>query len=235
MAENTWKAERNARSRARLEKALPDIFPPRVLAHALALPFVPPTPRLAVEAYWRHRPLRAEALARALARRSTVPEGWTWRIGEPGLPDTFRVPPAPFREPAHAAGPGCCCICGQPVFRLGWHRDLWGDGRPNRTARWHSCCVAAWKFWLAPVTALKPLKRRQKLRCLESGRRLLKACEVDHRTPLFLVWRDLRDQPWTDLLGYWGAPNLQVVNRQAHVTKSSAEAAERAARRAQAA
>jgi hypothetical protein len=53
------KAERNRRSLVRLNKALPPIFPRAVLARAFARPFVPPTPRLAVESYWRSHPIRA--------------------------------------------------------------------------------------------------------------------------------------------------------------------------------
>ena len=43
------KAERNRRSLARLTKALPPIFPSAVLSRALSRPFVPPTPRLAID------------------------------------------------------------------------------------------------------------------------------------------------------------------------------------------
>ena len=55
----------------------------------------------------------------------------------------------------------------------------------------------------------------------------LKTAEVDHRTPLFRVWRDHRDLPWPDLLAFWGAPNLQVINRSAHVAKCATEVSER--------
>ena len=41
------------------------------------------------------------------------------------LPASFRSPPAPYREAAFARGPGFCCVCGQPVYRFGWHVDLW--------------------------------------------------------------------------------------------------------------
>jgi hypothetical protein len=61
------KAERNRRSLGRLTKALPCIFPSAVLSRALARPFVPPTPRLAIDSYWSAHPLRADRLARALA------------------------------------------------------------------------------------------------------------------------------------------------------------------------
>src|ERR1700747_1698402 len=143
LATSAWRAERNDKARARRMRPLPDIFPPAVLAHALRKPFVPPTPRRAIESYWRHHPVRADKLARALAAISGTPAGWVWRIAgreTPGAAPGFRAPPAPLRERAHAKGPGYCCVCGQPVFRFGWHRDLWHDKRPNRNASWHSCC-----------------------------------------------------------------------------------------------
>src|SRR5258707_8205706 len=109
---STWqelKAERNRQSVARLTKALPQIFPPLVLRRALGRPFVPPTPRLAIDSYWRAHPLRADRLARALAAKSGAPETWTWRLADKrkrGLPATFPTPPAPYRETEYAAGPG---------------------------------------------------------------------------------------------------------------------------------
>jgi len=120
------RAERNRRSVLRLTKALPLVFPRAVLSRALARPFVPPTPRLAIESYWGAHPIRADRLARALAARSQAPDGWTWRLGDrrSDLPFTFRTPPAPYREGDYALGPGFCCVCGQPVYRLGWHVDL---------------------------------------------------------------------------------------------------------------
>jgi hypothetical protein len=234
LATTAWRAERNAKARARLARHLPDIFPPVVLAHALAKPFIPPTPRRAIESYWRHHPVRADKLARALAARSGAPAGWTWRLAERAksdLPASFRAPPAPYREAAHAKGPGHCCVCGQPVFRLGWHRDLWGDGRPNKNAGWHSCCIAAWNLWTAPSDHLRHLKALQSRRCRLTGERLSKDAEVDHRVPLFAVWRDHRAIAWPQLLAFWGAPNLQVVNRPAHAAKCAQESGDRAQRR----
>jgi hypothetical protein len=226
-----WREARNGRSRARLERALPTIFPGQVLHHALSRPLIPPTPRLAVESYWRAHILRADRLARALAARSGEPEGWTWRLGTEkgsGLAASFRLPPSPYREPAHTRGRGHCCICGQPVFRFGWHTDLWGAGIPNKNAAWHSACVTAWKFWVAPSDQVKVLKAHQRHRCSASGKRLFKTAEVDHRVPLYRVWREHRGDPWPTLLGFWGAPNLQVVNRIVHVEKCGEEAGERA-------
>jgi len=36
---------------------------------------------------------------------------------------------------------------------------------------------------------------------------------------------------WPDLLGYWGLPNLQVINRDAHVLKCADEARDRKLKR----
>ena len=107
------KAERNRRSLARLTRALPRIFPSAVLSRALGRPFVPPTPRLAIDSYWGAHPLRADRLARALAARSGAPSGWSWRLGDNrknGLPATFRMPPAPFRERAYARARLLLCV-----------------------------------------------------------------------------------------------------------------------------
>ena len=221
-----WRDEQNRRALARLNKALPTIFPPTVLNHALARRFIPPMPRLAVDSYWRNHPVRAERMARALAAKSGAPAGWTWRLGsnpKRGLPATFRAPPAPYRERDFARGPGFCCVCGQPVYRVGWHRDLW-DAGPNTKATWHSACVIAWQFWNAPSDQVRMLKRLQVRRCAQSGRRLLKTAEVDHRVPLFQVWGEHRDAPWPRLLAFWGLPNLQVINRDVHAAKCAVEA-----------
>lgn len=226
---SAWRDERNARALARLEKALPGVFPRPVLTRALARPFIPPTPRLAVDGYWRAHPVRADRLARSLAGRSGTPAGWSWRLADDhddGLPATFRAPPAPFREARFARGPGACCVCGQPVYRFGWHADLW-DAGPNLKASWHAACVIAWELWSAPSDFVRVLKRRQSRRCGETGKLLRKTAEVDHRVPLYRVWREHRDSAWPVLLGYWGVPNLQVINRDAHAAKCASEAGDR--------
>jgi hypothetical protein len=228
-----WRAERNKLALARLSKALPRIFPAPVLTYALNRAFIPPMPRRAVDGYWRMHPVRADRLARALAARSGTPAGWTWRLGtKPGddLPASFRAPPAPYRDAAFARGPGFCCVCGQPVYRFGWHRDLW-DAGPNKNAGWHAACVTAWDLWTAPSDYVAVLKRMQARRCAHTGKRLWKTAEVDHRVPLYRVWREHRDAPWPRLLGYWGLPNLQVINRDAHAAKCAGEAGDRRAAR----
>jgi len=227
------KAERNRRSLARLNRALPRIFPSAVLSWALGRPFVPPTPRLAVDSYWRAHPIRADRLARALAARSGAPSSWSWQLdanGKHGLPTTYRTPPAPYRERAYNQGSGFCCVCGQPVYRFGWHVDLWDSG-PNMNAAWHCACVIAWQFWNAPNGYVRLLRRLQRWRCGQSGGRLWKSAEVDHRVPLFRVWSEQQQTPWPDLLNYWGLPNLQVINRVVHVAKCALEAQDRRAAR----
>jgi len=53
------------------------------------------------------------------------------------------------------------------------------------------------------------LKRLQRLSCAATRGRLWRTAEVDHRVPLFRVWREHRDPPWPLLLRFWGVPNLQ--------------------------
>jgi len=219
----------NERALARLMRALPENFPTPVLNYALKRRWTPPMPRLAVDGYWRAHPLRADRLTRALARRSGAPDGWTWRLKsarEKDLPVSFRAPPAPYREKAFSRGPGFCCVCGQPVYRLGWHEDLWDRGM-NKNATWHTACVVSWRLWNAPSDYAKLLRRLQQRRCAETGARLWKTSEVDHRVPLFQVWREHRDMDWPSLLSFWGLPNLQVINRDAHTAKCAAEASTR--------
>jgi hypothetical protein len=221
-----WVEAKNRQARVRLDRAMPAIFPPPVLTHALARRFIPPTPRLAIDSYWRAHPVRADRLARVLAAKSGAPAGWTWRLHDKrgdGLATSFRSPPAPYRETAFSRGAGHCCVCGQPVYRFGWHADLWGSGR-NKNAEWHTGCVVAWRLWNAPSDHGKLLRKLQERRCVTSGARLWKTAEVDHRTPLFRVWGEHRAMAWPQLLAFWGFPNLQMINRDAHVAKCADEA-----------
>ena len=227
------KAERNRRALARLSKRLPAIYPPAVLARALNRPLIPPTPRLAIDSYWRAHPIRADRLARALAARSRAPAGWRWQLGtdrESGLPLSFRTPPAPYRERVYTLGPGFCCVCGQPVYFFGWHVDLWNAGA-NKNAKWHCACVIAWQFWNAPSGEVRLLRHLQAWRCGQTGRRIWKSAEVDHRVPLFRVWNGHRDHAWPKLLDFWGLPNLQIINRDVHAAKCAIEARDRRAAR----
>ena len=67
------RAERNRRSLGRLTKALPVIFPRVVLARAFARPFVPPTPRLAIESYWGAHGAAYPLLSARHPRRTVKP------------------------------------------------------------------------------------------------------------------------------------------------------------------
>jgi hypothetical protein len=121
-------------------------------------------------------------------------------------------------------------VCGQPIYRFGWHADLWDSGS-NKNAAWNCACVIAWQFWNAPSTQVRLLRRLQARRCGETGDRLWRSAEVDHRIPLFQVWSEHRAAPWPELLGYWGLPNLQVINRDSHVAQCATEARGRHASR----
>ena len=234
--QSEWLRRRNERRIERLAATTPDRFPRAVWRQALGLGLVPDIPSRAVQAYWQAHPVRADRLARALAEKSGTPPGWLWRLDRAdGSSDHFRTPPLPYREAAFARGKGSCCVCGQPIYRFGWHTDFWEDGTPNRRSSWHAACVVAWRFWNAPSEHDRILKRIQRHRCAETQRRLLRDAEVDHRIPLFRVWRDERDASWPRLLSFWGLPNLQVVNREVHMQKSVEEARERAGLRSVAA
>jgi hypothetical protein len=155
----TEQAERNKTlSRATFQEPARDLSTGG--AHARSRPALyTPTPRLAIDSYWRAHPLRADRLARALAVRTGAPQGRTCQLGsnrKSGLSITFRAPAAPYRERAYTHGPGFCCVCGQPVYRFGWHVDLWNAGA-NKNATWHCACVIPWEFWIAPSgAALRP-------------------------------------------------------------------------------
>jgi 5-methylcytosine-specific restriction endonuclease McrA len=75
------------------------------------------------------------------------------------------------------------------------------------------------QFWNAPSGEARLLRRLQARRCGQTGGRLWRDAEVDHRIPLFRVWRDHRNEGWPKLLSRWGLPNVQVINRDFHITK----------------
>src|SRR5208282_3258259 len=73
----------------------------------------------------------SEVMPTMSSLRRYLSHGWTWRLADKrkdGLPATFRTPPAPYRERAYAGGAGFCCVCRRPVYRFGWHVDLWKAG-----------------------------------------------------------------------------------------------------------
>ena len=40
------------------------------------------------------------------------------------------------------------------------------------------------------------------------------------------MWNEHRETPWPKLLGFWGLPDLQVINRENHVAKCAGEASD---------
>lgn len=75
MAVSTWLARRNEKARSRLMRNLPDVFPGAVIAHALSRPFLPATPRRAVDSYWRYHPVRADKPVRSLPLAANRTDG----------------------------------------------------------------------------------------------------------------------------------------------------------------
>ena len=80
---------------------------------------------------------------------------------------------------------------------------------------------------MRPSSQIRLLRRIQSRRCAQSGVRLWRNAEVDHRVPLFRVWGEHRDTSWPRLLDFWGLPNLQVINRDVHAAKCATEARDR--------
>jgi hypothetical protein len=148
------RSKRNRQSLARLTKAMPRIFPSAVLSRALSRPFVPPTPRLAIDSYWAAHPIRADRLARALAARSGAPSSWNWSLGndrKKGLPATFRIPPAPYRERAYA--PACKRVAAaKPADVFGRAAEV--DHRVPLFRVWNECRDDPWPklldYWGLP-------------------------------------------------------------------------------------
>jgi len=178
--------------------------------------------RHAIDAYWRRHLARAELLARALAERGGAPAGWSWCTGR------LRSPPLPYYEARFAPPAGHCRVCSQPVYRYGWHRDLWRDGAPNTRASWHACCSTAFRLWRSPSAYLEQIAERHGGRCAINGVELGPDAEVDHLTPLWRVWRSRASLTWPAMLHYWSLANLHVVSRAAHLRKCAIEAGERA-------
>ena len=218
-------ALRNARALQRFNRALPDIFPAPVLTHATARRWTPPTPRLAVDSYWRAHPLRADRLARALAARSGTPAGWQWRLQADGgkdLPATF----GPRRRPtARSDSRGARDIAACVASRCSGWAGMSTSGATARTGTPSGTRPAS------PLAALERAERPRQAAAKIAGP------EMRHE------WRasveDLRGRPPHPAVPrlarasrpglaptpqFLGAANLQVINRDAHVEKSAAEA-----------
>src|SRR5258707_5439920 len=75
-----WRAEINRKALARLDRALPAVFPRPALIHALGRRFTPPMPRLAIDSYWRAPPGRADPLPPAPSAPRGGPPRRAWRL-----------------------------------------------------------------------------------------------------------------------------------------------------------
>ena len=188
--------------------------------------------RLAVRSSHRRRGWRLTATG---GRIPCAPIGWPARLlpavvgltAGPGASKRKQHHFAARRRPIaiHALPAALVTVASADSRSFGWAGIVtWGAAGQNPNAGWHSCCVIAWRLWNAPSDFVQVLKRRQLRRCAQTGDRLWKTAEVDHRMPLFQVWRERREAPWPTLLGFWGTPNLQVINRDVHVAKCAQEA-----------
>ena len=183
----------------------------------------------------------AERVARLLCRRSGLVEGFEWGAmrkrrdsGEwRSRPSAWhRSPPLPFHSFRHL-GPGYCRVCGQPVFGKGFYRAK--SGPPSKQRTWHDACLSAYMLWTKPNDYAAILILRQGQRCTITGDPIMlpypRGVEVDHDVPLFRAARQHREEPWFELLRFWGFGNLRAVSRAGHLQKCAAEARERAGRR----
>ena len=185
----------------------------------------PPRPRPAVHSadaascdrfLWRAHPLRADRLARALAARSGQPDGWTWQLGKARARPAGDLPYAAraLSRSASRAGRRLLLRVRTGVYQFGWHVDLWGNG-PNKrapgTAPASSPGNSGMRREQAPL-----LRRLQARRCGQTGGRLEERGGGPSRAALSRLER-ISGYAMAGLLDYWGMPNLQVINRDAHV------------------
>jgi hypothetical protein len=121
-----------------------------------------------------------------------------------------------------------------------WPRRMQGGTRfaaPAQVSYWHLAdmpiTLSNVCYWGKADIAVNRLiaTEQQLFGSQNDGGRLWKGAEVDHRVPLFRVWREYRDVPWPKLLDFWGLPNLQVINHDVHAAKCAIEARDRRAAR----
>ena len=218
------------------------------MTRAWVVPTAEITPRyvaaLIETRFWAMSGARQHAVLAGLlgrsARQAGEPPGWREKlIGA-------RKPPILYNR----AGDGPICpLCGQPSYLTGaW---LAQRGARNR-GQWHSICVALYRAMTAPNNEGPDLARQQGFVCAETGASLIREresidtdryglktwkrvqhfapLEVDHRRPLWRVWRELKagQHSWPAALAFWGWPNLAAITPEAHRVKTAREASERA-------
>lgn len=179
--------------------------------------------------------LYAERVTRTLCWRSGSVDGFTWGAIPPNRtwrPSAWhRSPPLPFHSHMHK-GAGWCRICGQPIYGGGSYRSFAGPQSGRLT--WHTTCTLSYFLIMKPADYAAALLLRQGGLCAISGepigppaKEYILDVEVDHNIPLFRVARDHRDEPWYELIRFWGSGNLQAISRSAHLAKCADEARER--------
>ena len=176
----------------------------------------------------------AQKITLRLCRLSGLVDGFIWppaprqqrRLYSPPPRSRHREPPLPFHSFIHK-GAGHCRVCGQPVYgKEGSHLKRFGESK--RT--WHSVCVTSYDVMVNTGSYYREICLRQEGLCNISSEPIRHA-EIDHAVPLYRIARDHSARLWYRLLRYWMLPNLQVINREAHVAKCAAEAKERAGAR----
>lgn len=177
--------------------------------------------------------LHAERVTRVLCWRSGPVPGYRWRAPSSSWRDQTRLtshrdPPLPFHSFTHS-GAGTCRVCGQPIYGAGDYRSFAGARSTRLT--WHSICVTSYLLMKKPGDFTELLILKQRNVCPLSGDRIdlpyPRGIDVDHVLPLYRVGRDHRDEPWYELIRFWGSGNLAAITRAAHLAKCAAEARER--------
>lgn len=183
-----------------------------------------------------NRLLYAERVTRILCWRSGPVDGFTWGAIPPGRtwrPSAWhRAPPLPFHSTIHK-GAGWCRVCGQPIYGAGSFRSFAGPQSTRLT--WHTICTESYFLMTKPADYAAALLLRQGGLCAVTGEpigppaeKYILDVEVDHDIPLFRVARDHTEEPWYELIRFWGSGNLKAITRAAHLAKCAAEARERA-------
>ena len=215
----------NRRAMARLTRALPDIFPAPVLVHALSRRWTPAMPRISRSMRIGGRILsapiasRAHWHARVARRRLDVANRIGCRIARVLLDSTGTLPRGEIfsrcrlllrLRPARlslrlAQGPVECRPKPSRNLAHGLRRSVAVVERLR--VHMTGCCGGFNHFDVRRPDGVFSRQPRSTT-----------------TMPLFRVWREQRDTPWPALLGYWGVPNLQVINREAHAAKCAVEA-----------
>ena len=132
-----------------------------------------------------------------------------------------------IREAATRLGSRDFVVCAANQFIASAGTLTFGVAVPTRMRSGTALAWSPGSSGMRPSSHIRLLRRIQSRRCAQSGGRLWRNAEVDHRVPLFRVWGEHRDTPWPRLLDFWGLPNLQVINRDVHAAKCATEARDR--------